>query len=73
MMSSALLGSGGLLCLAMLALRCLPMEIGMLHRWLRHDPPTAPISAAPDGQTFRALLDPADHPAFLIRSSDEHH
>jgi hypothetical protein len=71
MMSSALLGIGGPLCLAVLALMCLPMAVGMLHRRLRHDPPTAPISAAP-GQTFR-LLDPADHPTFLIHSSDEHH
>ena len=50
MMSSALLGIGALLCLAMMALMCLPMAVGMLRRRLRHDPPTASTSPAPDRQ-----------------------
>jgi hypothetical protein len=41
MMSSALLGIGALLCLAMMALMCLPMAVGMARRRLRHDPPPA--------------------------------
>ncbi len=50
MMSSALLGIGAVFCLAMMALMCLPMAIGMLRRHLRHDPPTAATSPAPDRQ-----------------------
>jgi len=49
-MSSALLGIGALLCLAMMALMCLPMAVGMLRRRLRHDPATASTSPAPDRQ-----------------------
>ena len=51
MMSTWLVGIGALLCLAMMALMCLPMAIGMLRRRLRHDPPTAAsTSPAPDRQ-----------------------
>jgi hypothetical protein len=51
MMSTALLGIGALLCLAMIALMCAPMAVGMLRRRLHHDnPPAAPTSPAPDRQ-----------------------
>ncbi len=50
MMSTALLGIGALLCLAMMALMCAPMAVGMLRRRLHHNnPPPASISPAPDG------------------------
>ena len=49
-MSSALLGIGALLCLAMMALMCLPMAVGMLRRRLHHNPPAASTSPEPDRQ-----------------------
>ncbi len=48
MMSSALLGVGALLCLAMMILMCVPMAVDMLHRRLRHDPPGASTGPEPD-------------------------
>jgi hypothetical protein len=51
MMSSAILGIGALLCLAMMALMCLPMAIGMLRRRLHHNPPAAPTSPDRDRQS----------------------
>ena len=50
MMSSALLGIGALLCLAMMALMCAPMAVGMLRRRLRHDPPAAATGPERDRQ-----------------------
>jgi hypothetical protein len=47
MMSSALFGVGALLCLAMMALMCLPMAVGMLRRHLHHNAPAA--STGPEG------------------------
>ena len=50
MMSTALLGIGALLCLAMMALMCAPMAVGMLRRRLHHNnPPPTSTSPAPDG------------------------
>ena len=50
MMSPALLGIGALLCLAMMALMCLPMAVGMLRHRLRHDPSAASTSPTLDRQ-----------------------
>jgi hypothetical protein len=50
MMSTALLGIGALLCLAMMALMCLPMAIGMLRRRLHRNPPAASMSPESDRQ-----------------------